>query len=94
MNQDGKLSRSTLLKKGSALLATIAIIPAFLQSDSALAGTGSKKDFNYQDHPREGKSCVNCSSFIPAGKNAAGTCRIIAGSILSQGWCMAYSEKE
>jgi hypothetical protein len=93
MHPEEKLSRRTLLKKGSVLLAGIAILPAVLQSHSALAGTGSKKDFNYQDHPRDGKTCAHCGSYISSGK-AAGTCRILAGSISPQGWCIAYSEKE
>ena len=96
MSPGGKISRRTLLRRSSALLASIAIVPAFLQSNSAAAGTGSKKDFSYQSHSRDGKSCATCTSFIPNKSNKSGprTCRIIAGEISPNGWCMAYSTPE
>jgi len=60
----------------------------------ASAGTASKKDFYYQDKPKDGHRCADCGSYQPP---AAGTgdaaCRIVAGTVSPDGWCLAFSAK-
>ncbi|MEO8418534.1 MAG: high-potential iron-sulfur protein [Methylophilaceae bacterium] len=93
MNTVTKISRRAILKRGAALLTSIAILPILVAGRSAVAGTGSKADFNYQDSPRNGKSCATCTAFIPDG-SGAGTCRILEGTVTPYGWCMAHSERK
>jgi len=87
-----KISRRAMLGRSAALLASIAILPILMPSKPAVAGSAAKEDFNYQDQPRNGKSCTSCSAFTPDG-TGNGTCRIVAGTVKPTGWCMAYSER-
>lgn len=55
---------------------------------------GSKTQFKYQTTPNAGHQCSGCSFFIPGKtKTAAGTCKLVDGSISPTGWCEAYSPK-
>jgi hypothetical protein len=92
MNSGAKISRRAMLQRGSALLASIAVLPIVMSGKSAVAGVASKEDFHYQDHPRDGTSCATCTAFIPDG-SGAGTCRIVKGEVTPNGWCMAYSKR-
>jgi len=60
-----------------------------------LASKASKSDFHYQDHPNEGKRCSTCIEFLPAQQaaDADGECRLVAGPISPNGWCMAYTSR-
>jgi High potential iron-sulfur protein len=93
MNATVKLSRRAILRNSVTLLATFGALPIVMLSRSAKAGTAMKSDLNYQDHPKNGKRCVNCSAFI-AGDAGKGACRIVQGEVTPDGWCMAYSERK
>ena len=55
---------------------------------------GSKSQFKYQSTPNGNHQCSGCSFFIPGkSKTAAGTCKLVDGSISPTGWCEAYSPK-
>lgn len=86
-------SRRSFLKTAS-LVAGIAAVPVSLMSREAFADKVSPASMQYQDHPNNGAQCSGCSSFIP-GKSAKakGKCKIVAGSINPDGWCLAYSAK-
>ncbi len=88
-------TRRRAIKQGSALLLTLASIPVAVLNQPAYAGTAAKSDFHYQDHPRDGKKCAQCSAYLaPAeGQRADGECRIVAGAINPEGWCMAFSAR-
>jgi hypothetical protein len=77
-----------------AALPMLAVLPLLPKDAAARAGSGAKADFHYQDHPNEGSRCANCAAFIPPNKDGEpGQCRILAGPISPNGWCMAFSEK-
>ena len=86
------LGRRNALKKGA--IAVVAI-PLAMIGRSALAGKAAKSDFHYMDHPNEGKHCAGCAAFLPSAKgpDAPGECRIVAGPIDPNGWCMAFTAK-
>lgn len=87
-------ARRAALKKGAAALAALALIPIAIVTRPATAGMGAKADFHYQDFPHDGKHCSDCTAFIPdGGGNGPGTCRVVAGPISRDGWCMAFSPK-
>jgi len=88
---DKESTRRRLLGQVAALPVILAL-PLLARPSTARAGTVSKDDFHYQDHPNEGKRCANCVQFIPvADRQQPGACKIVAGSISPNGWCMAFT---
>lgn len=85
-----KLGRRQLLKGG--VLAVGAAIAGTTAARRALAQTkAAKTAFQYQDGPKDGKKCINCSLYIPAAKAGAnGLCKVVEGDINPNGWCVAY----
>ena len=74
------------------------VLPALA---AAIGGTmtiaeakSSKAQLKYQDHPHGNQKCAGCKLFIP-GKSAKamGQCKVVAGSISPNGWCVAYTKK-
>lgn len=47
-----------------------------------------KKQFKYQDTPKDGKKCVDCVHFLPKTNE----CKVVAGNIDPKGWCTLYNE--
>ncbi|KQV43237.1 high-potential iron-sulfur protein [Massilia sp. Root335] len=90
---DHESTRRRLLARTAALPILLAL-PLRSVPASAGTGTGSKEDFHYQEHPNEGKRCADCAQFIPAAKGQAGACRIVAGAISADGWCMAFTPRQ
>jgi High potential iron-sulfur protein len=43
----------------------------------------------YQPTPKDGNKCSTCVNF-----EAPASCKIVAGSISPNGWCIAYAPKE
>jgi len=86
-------ARRRLLAQAAAL-PVLLVLPTSGEAAAAPAGRASKEDFHYQDQPNEGKRCANCVQFVPpAAGQPSGTCRIVAGAISANGWCMAYSPR-
>jgi hypothetical protein len=86
-------SRRRILRHAAAL-PVLAVLPLSTRAETTRAGSGEKSDFHYQDHPNEGNRCVNCTAFIPPAEGGKpGQCRIVAGPVTQDGWCMAFSPK-
>ena len=87
-----QIYRRRLLKRSAIMLAAI---PILALKRPAFAGNASKSDFHYQDHPNGGKRCSDCIEFFPAQQagSSDGACRIVAGPISPNGWCMAFTRK-
>jgi hypothetical protein len=43
----------------------------------------------YQTTPKDGAKCSTCVNFV-----APNACKIVAGEINPEGWCVAYAPKE
>ena len=88
-----KVTRRGFLK-GSALLASIAVVTATgVMTREAVAGV-PKSVMQYRDHPNGNKECSNCIQFIPGpSAKANGKCKIVDGAISPHGYCNAYSAK-
>lgn len=86
------LSRRQCLALGQTLLLGSGIA-CLVSGQAALASTkADKRDFFYQDKPKDGKSCSSCRMFsISAG--GGGMCAIVNGDVSPNGWCMAYSSR-
>jgi hypothetical protein len=92
MNEQ-ELSRRRFVKRAALSLPVLTTF-SLLWSGPACAGTASKSEFHYQDHPSNGKRCGGCAAFTPplsGGTN--GACSIVAGVISPDGWCMAFTPK-
>ena len=74
------------------------MLPAFAAAFGATAtvadAKSSKTALKYQDHPKGTQKCAGCKLFVP-GKTAKamGSCKLVAGSISPNGWCVAYTPK-
>jgi anaerobic selenocysteine-containing dehydrogenase len=86
-----KLNRRQLLK--GSVLAVGAAIAGVTATRKALAQAAAPKAakaaFQYQDKPKDGKKCSNCSLYIPGPK---GQCKVVEGDINPNGWCVAFVE--
>ena len=92
MDDDKKISRRSFLK-GAMFLAAGTAIPLAAFSRNALADNKvSKAAMHYQDKPNGSARCSGCIQFIP-GSGKMGTCKVVAGSISPDGWCLAFSPK-
>lgn len=70
------------------LLGMVAVCAAS-RADAAKA---SRRDFSYQDKPKDGKRCADCRQFEPS-TTASGTCAVVEGEISASGWCMAFAPR-
>ncbi|HEY0206909.1 MAG TPA: high-potential iron-sulfur protein [Acetobacteraceae bacterium] len=43
----------------------------------------------YQDQPKDGQQCNKCAQYVDPN-----ACKIVAGKISPQGYCVAYAPKE
>ena len=60
----------------------------------AQAAKASKESMQYRDSPNGKEKCSNCLQFIPGETpEANGTCKVVEGSISSNGWCTAYTPR-
>jgi hypothetical protein len=95
MNQYNKTSRRNMLFRGTAILGAIVLAPLASDSPPAKAGSMNKAMLHYQDSPKDGKMCADCSAYTPPASPDAGTgtCKVVAGPVNPQGWCMAFSRR-
>lgn len=90
--QSKKITRRTLLK-GAAMLAGLATVPLVQVKDAE--AKVPKAAMQYQGHPKGNDHCSTCMHFIPgATPTAMGQCKVVAGSISPQGWCVAFTPKK
>jgi hypothetical protein len=88
------IDRRAILRKGSALVASLAAIPLVVFSGAGRAAKADGELLRYQDQPKNGKICADCWAYVAGPKPAVGTCKAIDGPISANGWCMAFSPKQ
>jgi len=94
MGKDHKqAARRNLLRKGLGLAMAGAVIPIVVWSKAANAAKADGKLLAYQDHPKNGKRCVDCWAYVDVPNTAEDLCKAIEGPISADGWCKAYSPK-
>jgi hypothetical protein len=92
---DHDRARRRLLRRAAAALPVLLALPLLGRPSAARAGSGGKEAFHYQDHPNQDQRCANCVQFIrPAAGQPSGSCRIVAGPISADGWCMAFTPRQ
>jgi hypothetical protein len=95
MEKNSIQGRRNALKK---LSLGIAAIPVLVMSGTAAAEKNAalRQALQYQDKPKDGKRCDQCSQWVP-GKTPKdlGGCKVIPGDteISPEGWCAAFAPK-
>ena len=83
-------TRRTVLIGG----ATLAGLPLVAGPRQARAAGLPKANAKYQDHPNGPNRCDICTYWVAGPKaSAPGTCKVVAGPIAPNGWCILYAPK-
>ncbi len=95
MSEQHTITRRQMMRHSAILVVSVCGLPTMLAPRPVRAGSASKDDFHYQAIPHQRRRCADCSAFQASaqGTEADGTCRIVAGPISPNGWCMAFSAK-
>jgi hypothetical protein len=80
---DYRTTRRRIMRAGLAAVGGIMAVSAQAQDKIAQA------QVQYQTTPKDGNKCSTCVNF-----EAPAACKIVAGSISPNGWCIAYGPKE
>ncbi len=87
MFENGQASRRSVFKGGLALLTSGA---AGLAAHQAQAQDKIEQALvQYQNVPKDGAKCNICVNWVDPN-----ACKIVAGTINPEGWCVAYAPKE
>ncbi len=83
-------TRRAVLKAGmTAMAAGVAALAGRTEQARAQAPQKlAQKVVQYQDHPNGSAQCSKCVNFI-----APNACKIVAGTISPNGWCVAFAPK-
>lgn len=93
MSSSRNQTRKEVLGQLVMLPALAGLVAAATTTASADAKT-SQSAVKYQNTPNNGKKCSGCKFFIPGSSASAnGACKVVAGSISPNGWCIAYEAK-
>ena len=85
-DRTGHALRRCVLRAGLALLATGSSgVVAFAQGDSKAA----QNLVQYRNKPNGAAKCSGCVNFV-----APNACKVVAGKIEPEGWCLLYVPKE
>lgn len=84
------LSRRQHLQRVAKVVCAMACAGLSTAQHSWAKSKADKRDFLYQEKPKDGKSCANCKMFT-ASASSKGVCAIVDGEVVANGWCMAYT---
>ncbi len=89
---DHQSRKSVLINLLTLPLAATAVIASVGQASAD--AKSPQNAVQYQDKPKGSAKCSGCKFFQP-GKDAKakGACKVVAGSISPEGWCVVYSAK-
>jgi hypothetical protein len=76
-------TRRQVIRAALAAAGSVVAVSASAQDKIAQA------QVQYQATPKDGSKCSTCVNFEPPA-----ACKIVAGSISPNGWCIAYAPKE
>lgn len=83
--QHGGPSRRGLIRAGIGLAAAAGVAITARAQDDKLA----QNLVQYQTEPKDGAKCSGCVNWVDPN-----ACKIVAGTISPNGWCVAYAPKE
>ena len=92
MTDDVKPATRRALLIGAATLAGLPLVAEPRRARAA--GTLPKANAKYQDHPNGANKCDNCTYWVAgATPAAAGTCKVVAGPVAPNAWCILWAPK-
>jgi len=83
-NRNGS-SRRDMLRTGMMIATGVAAASVARAQDEKIA----QELVQYQDQPKEGQKCNICAQWVEPN-----ACKIVAGKISPNGYCVAYAPKE
>lgn len=80
---------------GSMATLGLAAVAIVVTGGTARAQTQFDKGaVQYQETPKDGKSCSRCLQFVPAATpDQAATCRVVAGEVGPNSYCLAFTRR-
>ncbi len=84
---DINASRRRVLRAGLTILAGSALAATAARAQDADSKV-EQSVVQYQTSPKDGAKCSGCVNFI-----APNACKVVAGNISPEGWCVAYAPK-
>ncbi len=95
--RDEQATRRRILKAGLAAVGGVVAAGAAQAAETAMAPKPQRlaqekiaqAQVQYQTTPKDGQKCSTCVNF-----EAPAACKIVAGTIAPEGWCIAYAPKE
>ena len=94
---DELATRRRILKAGLAAVGGVVAVGAAQAAETAATPKSLKlaqekiaqAQVQYQATPKDGQKCSTCVNF-----EAPNACKIVAGTIAPEGWCIAYAPKD
>lgn len=78
-------SRRDMLRTGMMIVAGVAAASAAQAQDEKIA----QELVQYQNMPKDGQKCNMCAQWVDPN-----ACKIVAGTISPQGYCVAFAPRE
>jgi hypothetical protein len=84
------ISRRSVLRGATVMAggAATAIVAGSLAPASAQSGKMTQQAAAYQNGPKNGQKCLDCSFYIEPQ-----ACKLVEGTISPVGWCKFYAKK-
>ena len=86
---DPEATRRSLLKTGLAAIGGVVAASGAIAQSKLAQDKIAQNLVQYQTTPKDGQKCSTCVNF-----EAPNTCKIVAGTISPEGWCIAFAPKE
>ncbi len=87
MAENIQASRRGVLLTGLTVLAG-SVLATAARADDAADSKVDQSAVQYQTTPNNGAMCSSCVNFV-----APNACKVVAGTISPNGWCVAYAPK-
>ena len=80
-----KATRRQMIRAGLAAVGGIVAVTSSASAEDKIA----QAQVQYQETPKDGNKCSTCVNF-----QAPNACKIVAGTINPEGWCIAFAPKQ
>lgn len=88
--REDKATRRQVMRAGLAAVGGVAAVSVGARAESRFAQDKiAQEQVQYQKMPKDGAKCSTCVNW-----EAPNSCKIVAGTISPDGWCIAYAPKE
>ena len=82
------ISRRNILRGATVLAGGAALVAGALAPASAQSGKMTQQAAAYQDGPKNGQKCMDCSFYVQPQ-----ACKLVDGTISPVGWCKFFAKK-